>query len=174
MLPGFYPERLKSYIFIQQVINNRSQMKNEIIFSADCKAQAAVACSHILSAQGLQAWWIGSVKVAEQDATWPAAGSKMIWKAGGGTFKARIIEDARPERVVMEVITPSAETKISHSFVALPGGGTRYSKRVYEPRFPSATSRFFSPLIMWMLQFFVKREVKKAAAYADSVTSSSK
>jgi hypothetical protein len=141
-------------------------MKNTVSSSADCAATPPAACSRILSAEGLAAWWIGHVKITNQDASWPAAGSKMSWKAGGGNFDAQIIEDARPKRVVMKVVTPSADSTITHSFELLPTGGTRYSKTV-TGHFRSAASRFFAPLMMRMLKFFVKKEVSKAAAFAD-------
>lgn len=83
-----------------------------------------------------------------------------------GLFSARITEDGRPSRVVMEVVTPSADSRIIHAFDALPGEGTRYTKTV-EPRGRSGMSRFMMPLLAFMIRGFVKKEVKRAAAFAD-------
>ena len=142
-------------------------MKNTASSSADCKVSSAAACARILSAEGLSAWWIGGVKITEQDSSWPAAGSKMSWKAGGGNFEAVVTEDARPARIVMKVITPSADSIITHSFDSLSNGGARYTKTV-EGHFRTPVTRFFSPLMMWMLGKFVRKEVARAVKYADA------
>lgn len=133
---------------------------------AYCKAQPMLACARILSKEGLEAWWIGRVRVQEMDPNWPAAETKMTWKAGGGVFKARIKTDARPLYVEMAVDTPSADSIIRHTFEERPGGGTRYTKSVM-PVWRPGFARFLSPLLILILRAFVKREVRKAARYAD-------
>ena len=134
--------------------------------SANCKVKPALACSKILSEAGLKAWWIGSVKIKELDPLWPATGTKMTWRAGGGVFKAQIKTDARPHYVEMAVDTPSADSIIRHTFEELPDGSTRYTKSV-EPIWRSGISRFLSPLFIPLLRASVRKEVKKASTFAD-------
>jgi hypothetical protein len=135
--------------------------------SGKCKASPALTSSRILSEEGLKAWWIGKVSVEEVDPLWPATGSKMRWKAGGGLFKANITKDARPEFIEMLVETPSADSIIRHTFEALPNGGTLYTKSV-EPKWRSGFSRIIGLLFLPILRPMVKREVKKAVLYADA------
>lgn len=142
-------------------------MKNTASFSARCMVTPEIACSRILSAKGLKAWWIGSLRILNMDHEWPALHSKMSWRAGGGTFSAQITEDSRPQRVVMKVVTPSADSIITHDFEKTPEGGTIYSKTV-EGFFRTPLSRFFARPMIWMLQKFVAKEVIKAAAFAES------
>ncbi len=134
--------------------------------SADCKATPEVACSRILSEQGMHAWWIGKVKVVDYDAAWPALNTRMSWRAGGGLFVATICEDSRPKKVVMSAVTPAADSKITHSFDSIAGGGTRYSKTV-EVRARTRMFRLIIPLFMLMIGTLVKKEVRRAAVFAD-------
>lgn len=140
--------------------------------SADCGATVAIACEKILSPEGLQAWWIGGKpKILDCDAAWPSLGTTLRWRAGGGSFSAQVTEDSRPERVVAEVKTPTANSVITHSFDPLPDGGTRYTKRV-EPILRSRLSRALHRPLVAALRWFVPREVARAAAFADSSSSS--
>lgn len=134
--------------------------------SANCKVKPALACSKILSEAGLKAWWVGTVKITELDPLWPAAGTKMTWNAGGGIFKAQITTDARPVYVEMTVDTPSANSIIRHTFEALADDGTCYTKSV-EPIWRSGFSRFLSPLFIPLLRAAVRKEVRKAAKFAE-------
>ncbi|MBS3914966.1 MAG: hypothetical protein KG003_10730 [Bacteroidetes bacterium] len=143
-------------------------MKNTASFSAKCNVRPDIACKLILSVDGLKAWWIGNITISHMDETWPSPGSKMVWKAGGGKFQAEITEDSRPAKVVMKVNTPSADSTITHSFDLLPEGGTLYTKTVVGI-FRTPISRFFAKPMMWMLQKFVVKEVKKAAQFVDDL-----
>ena len=134
--------------------------------SANCLASPAVASSKILSEEGIKEWWIGGLKIIEKDQSWPAEGSKMSWKAGGGIFKAQVKTDARPSYIELKVETPSADSIIKESFEALPEGGTRYTKSV-EPIWRSSFARAVGPLFLFLLRWSVKKEVKKAAEFAD-------
>ena len=136
--------------------------------SANCNANPDLACSRILSDAGLKAWWVGGVKILEFDPTWPALGTKMSWRAGGGTFKATIKSDARPLYIEMSVNTPSAESIIRHTFERLPDGGTCYTKSV-EPLWRSGIIKFLSPLLIPLLRASVKKEVRNAVRFADMV-----
>lgn len=134
--------------------------------SANCNAKPELACSRILSDVGLKAWWIGSVKITKLDPMWPATGTKMNWKAGGGTFKAVVKTDARPLYIEMSVDTGSADSIIRHTFEELPNGGTCYTKSV-EAIWRPGISRFLGPLFMLFLRIAVKKEVKNAVRFAD-------
>lgn len=134
--------------------------------SATCSAPPSVACLKILSEEGIKAWWIGKLKIEQIDKTWPALGSKMIWKAGGSLFKAQVKTDSRPSFIELFVETPSANSIIKERFEPLPNGGTRYTKSV-EPLFRSKLAKFFGPLFNLILKQFVNREVKKAVTFAD-------
>jgi len=138
----------------------------QVSFSADCKASATDACRRILSAEGLEAWWIGKVKILKKDQDWPAKDSTMTWSAGGGIFSAKITDDSRPEKVVMFVNTPSAGSLITNKFEPIEGGGTRYTK-IVETKARTFISKIFMPLLVILLKRFVKIEVMKAALYAD-------
>lgn len=135
--------------------------------SANCKAKPELACSRILSDAGLKAWWVGNVQITELDPMWPAEGTKMNWRAGGGNFKAQIKTDARPHFVEMSVDTPGADSMIRHTFEALPEGGTCYTKSV-EPIWRPGISRFLGPLFIPFLRAAVKKEVKNAVRFADN------
>lgn len=134
--------------------------------SAICKMNAATACAKIISSDGLKAWWIGKVEIKECDNHWAATGTRMTWKADGGIFKARVIQDARPQYVEMEVSTPGADSIIRHTFEALDDGSTRYTKSVI-PKWRSAFAKFISPLLNPLIGFMVSKEVKRAASFAE-------
>lgn len=134
--------------------------------SALCSAKPEIACTKILSPEGLQAWWVGKVIIMELDPLWPAIGTSMSWKAGGGIFKAEIKKDARPTSVEMQVRTPSADSIISHTFEVQADGKTLYTKSV-EPIWHSGFSKLLSGLFIPILRSMVKKEVIRAAAYAD-------
>ena len=134
--------------------------------SANCNAKPELACSRILSDAGLKAWWIGRVQIMELDPMWPAIGTKMNWRAGGGTFKGIVKSDARPLYIELSVDTPSADSIIRHTFEELPNGGTCYTKSV-EPKWRSGISSFLSPLLIPILRAAVKKEVKNAVRFAD-------
>jgi len=133
--------------------------------SQSCKTSPSNASARILSEEGIKAWWIGGVKIVSVDQSWPALGSRMSWKAGGGTFRAEVTTDARPTFVEMHVETPSANSIVRHAFDQQHEGSTLYTKTV-EPIWRSGFTRFLSPLLIPLLRASVKAEVKKACAYA--------
>ena len=142
----------------------------QITKSANCKASPEVACSRILSEEGLMTWWIGKIKIVEKDNSWPALNSKMSWSVmGNSIFIARVVKDGRPSQVIMEVETPSADSLITHSFDSMSDGGTRYSKNVEPKPRSKIMGLIIIPLLLVMLHFMVKKEVQRAVAYADSV-----
>lgn len=126
--------------------------------SAVTRAPPAKAAGRILSPAGMESWWIGKLTIGSVDADWPSVGSRMRWRAGGGTFEAEVSEQALPHKLVMRVRTPSGESTITHTFEATPEGGTRYEK-VVDARPNGLFGKLFDP----MLASFVKREVKRAA-----------
>lgn len=135
--------------------------------SAKCKASPEIACSKIISQEGIKAWWIGKIVIVEVDPSWPAFSSNMKWKAGGGVFDAHITQDARPKFIEMQVVTPGAVSTIRHSFEELQGGGTNYTKTI-DPKWRNGFSRILWPLFLLFLRSMVKKEVKKAALFADA------
>lgn len=138
-----------------------------ITSSAECKASPDVACERILSEAGLHAWWIGKVNVTLRDPGWPALNTRMTWRMRKKwVFAARITEDSRPHRVVMEVITPSADSTVTNTFEALPAGGTRYTKTVV-PKPRSFFGRLMLPLFGSIIRASVKKEVTRAVKFAD-------
>lgn len=131
--------------------------------SAVARAPPATAAARILSPAGLQAWWLGKMIVESIDADRPAIGSRMRWRAGGASFEAEVTESALPKRLVLAVRTPSATSFVTQTFEDSAEGGTRYEKIVdTEPT--GVMGRLFDPLIGG----FVKREVKRAVAFADA------
>ena len=137
--------------------------------SAEADGRPEQAAAIILSPDGLKQWFQG-VNRAEADSNWPTKGSRMRWWAGGGDrwkFEAIVVEDARPLYVVTEVTTPSANSLITHRFDLLPGGRTRYTKRV-QPRYRDAASRFVGPLFEFLLRRWVRAEVRRAAALVNA------
>jgi hypothetical protein len=135
--------------------------------SADTSAPRDRASALILSADGLQKWWIGAVRDVKADPSWPAVGAQMSWVAAGGgytaTFEARVTENRLPELLRQEVKTPSGESVITHRFESLPSGGTRYEKTV-EPRYKSWGARIMLGAMLW---WFVRLEVRRAARAAN-------
>lgn len=131
------------------------------VASAISRAPPATAAARILSPSGLEASWLGSVKIEAVDADWPSVGSHMRWRSGG-VFDAEVAESALPGRIVFEVQTPSGRSTITSTFEPTQEGGTRYTK-VVETRPAGLMGRLFD----LMLSGIVKREVKRAAAYAD-------
>ena len=129
--------------------------------SAITRAPPAKAAARILSPAGLEAWWIGRVRIESVDADWPSVGSRMRWRAGGA-FEAEVVENALPARLVTKVVTPSGRGTITHTFTPTPEG-TRYEKTVDSVP-EGIVARLFFPL----LGVFVRREVKRAAADADA------
>lgn len=142
----------------------------QISKSANCKTSPEVTCARILSEEGLMAWWVGKIKIVDKDISWPALNSKMSWSVmGNSIFKARVVKDNRPSELIMEVETPSADSLITHTFDLLPDGGTRYTKTVEPKPRSKIMGQIIIPLLLFMLHFMVKKEVERAAAYADSV-----
>jgi hypothetical protein len=90
----------------------------------------------------------------------------MSWAVGSGErwrFDARVAEAALPSRVVLDVHTPSGRSRVTFAFDALPGGGTRFTKRVEVLESKGALAALF---LRAFLRGAVRREVAKAAALA--------
>lgn len=129
--------------------------------SATARAQGPIerASATIVDPQNLPRWWLGPAKIEHVDASWPAVGSVMRWKAGG-TFEARVVENSLPHLLRMDTLTPSARSTVTHRFDATPDGATAYEKTVEA----QMGSRLASALTGGFLRFAVKREVRRAAA----------
>lgn len=134
--------------------------------SALCNASKAVACERILSEDGLKAWWFGNIRILHRDPTWPEQGTSMSWTSGGGTFKAEVSENNSPDSVVMKVKTPSAVSTITHVFKTV-GEQTEYTK-IIEAESLGFWGAVFKPLQLTMLRSWVKKEVARAAAFANA------
>ncbi len=136
--------------------------------SANCKSSPDVAFARIISEEGLIASWVGKIKIVEKDGSWPSLNSRMSFSTMGGLmFKAQVVDDQRPSKLVMKVETPSADSVITHEFASLPEGGTRYTKTV-EPIPRSGTMGIAMILLKFMLNILMKKEVKRSAAFADA------
>lgn len=144
-------------------------MSRTFVASAETVAPPAAAAQAIMDIANLPRWFRGA-RVLEFDEDWPSRGSRMEWTVGGGRwgrFAARVVEDRRPDEVVLEVETPSGRSTVVHRFEASPDGGTRYTKSV-EPATKGGLWRLLMPLL---LPRTVRNEVERAAELADEIFS---
>lgn len=134
--------------------------------SATCSVAPEVAFNKILSKEGFLAWWIGKVTIEHIDPHWPAHGSTMHWKAGGGIFKAEVIANNKPVKLEMIVRTPTANSTIIHAFEQMSDGKTQYTKTVI-PQWRSLPGKIFGIMFVPILRNLVAKEVVKGASFAE-------
>jgi uncharacterized protein YndB with AHSA1/START domain len=125
----------------------------------------ADAYAAVLSPAGLRTWFRG-VSTVDIDDAWPKPPGRMTWTVRiAGQFVATVIEHDPPRRIVLDVRTPSARSRITHTFDSLPDGKTRYTKTV-EPSYRQP-ARPWRPALNALLRTEVRREVHRAARHAD-------
>ncbi|MEO6713451.1 MAG: hypothetical protein ABIM89_08500 [Mycobacteriales bacterium] len=82
-----------------------------------------------------------------------------------GRFELSVVEASPPTRLVMDVRTPIAQSRVTHDFVGLPDGRTSYTKRV-EANY-RGWLRLFVPSLDRIIIGAVRREVARAGEYAE-------
>jgi hypothetical protein len=132
--------------------------------SAVTKAPLAVASRVITDPVNYPKWFKGARNVVA--AGYPAVGGELSWNVGWGgsdrwSFRAKVIANELPNRLVMRVKTPSGESDVIHSFLP-EGQGTRYTKRV-----EFEGSWHHRALVRLFLPRSVRNEVQAAACLAD-------
>ena len=132
-------------------------------WSEEAEGPPETVVNAVLSSEGLRRWFLGVNRI-EADTDWPAQGTRMRWWVGRRfpwKFEAHVTEDARPLYIVTEVVTPSADSRITHRFDPLPNGRTRYTKRV-EPTYRGVANRLLGPVLAVFLRRWVRAEVRRA------------
>jgi len=128
------------------------------------KAPPRLAGDIALSPDGIRRTLTGGARGLQADAAWPAIGSHMSWRAGG-RFKATVVENALPDRIVMEVATPAGRSRMTHTFVAAPDGMTHITTSLDVE--PEGVMRAIAPAWRFVLERIVEREARMAAKIAD-------
>lgn len=108
--------------------------------------------------------WLRGARLAQVDAGWPAAGTTMAWTVGPTRFRARVVQDGRPGRLVQEVETPSARSRVTYTFAPAGAGRTLLAKRVEVLEARGLLGKVLLPLV---LGGAVRREVARAARLAE-------
>ena len=134
-----------------------------LVASCEVAAPQAHVFSAVTSEDGHREWFAG-VKTVEADPAWPAPGSHLVMTVAFGRFDERALEHSPPDRFVLEVTTPTSQGRITHTFTALAPDRTLYTKEV-EPRY-HGVHRLFSRLYDLIIERAMRREVARAAAYA--------
>jgi uncharacterized protein YndB with AHSA1/START domain len=147
----------------------------KLVASAEVAARPDDVARVVLDPQLLSKWFY-SVKRVEADADWPRVGTTMTFHVGPrgkSLFVGRMLEDRRPDEIVMGVKTPSGGSRITHRFEPLDGGTRCRLTKTVEPQY-AGFNRYLSWLLNPMIRMSMRAEVRKVARLAEGLSRAKK
>ena len=139
-------------------------LQGEAPFSAELNR----SFDRIVSADGLKAWWLGTLSTVEATPGWPAPGEKLSFDMGSTRVTYTSVTVDRPRRMVARGEYPDGVSTITHELLDGGAGRATYRKTVQIQLKPE-TGTLKAWLLGAIVGFSVPRECAKAAAYASQL-----